>query len=300
MTASATSYPIYTHGEIMDFRKAVASMPGLRQGPKLLFNAIVSNIKVDKGCALITDDQLAVDYGCADRTTIYRHRKKLLKAGVIGFKPGRFKQMSTYWISLTPQRRDDMLTMRSDRRNEARTVAKASAEARYAALRNAAEEEKAEIDSVALSAETATQSGSQNCNTATLRNCSTSFPSITPYEGLTDRKEETCTRETQPSKPDPNIAIPIAEPSVGREHGIEIPTWLTDDDRQRGAHDVDRYLDRVSDEAGVSVHEAEAALGDELHRMRLRVAIFPGDNIHAFKRIDRTVADIARWRHAAE
>jgi hypothetical protein len=199
---SKAEYHIYSHGEIMEFRKAVAAMPELRQGPKALFNAIASAILIAKGNAIRTDDQLAVDIGCKDRTTVYRHRKRLLEARVIGFTPGRFQQSSIYWIAMTPMRRDEIISAKIDKATAARSRAKASSDARYVAIRRKDRpkvqhcgEQALQRSEKSLCQESATQWKAKNCNTATLQDCSTSSLQELPTSRLSDRRVSSYTRE---------------------------------------------------------------------------------------------------------
>lgn len=310
MAQPPQEYPLYSHGEILDFRKAVGSMTELRPGPKALFNAVAAAIRTDKGNAVLTDDQLVVDYGCQDRTTIYRNRLKLIEAGVLGYVPGRFKQASVYWIILSPAKRDDLLARRTDKKIENRAQARASSDARMSALRSVAkpklqhsEEDEMQHSAMRLREGIATQCEPKICNTATLQGCSTSLPTNTPYKRLTVEKVSSYVhaREVVPMlRHVDEERARQASPTM--EFEVEVPAWLTPEERLRGAVEINGYIARKANEAGLSSDQVDMALGDRLSRMALGISIFPGDNIGNFRKVDAFIASLLREEtmHAAE
>lgn len=288
--ASSTADAKTFTGWKLDYLKAACADPRLSAGNFRLMFRVMSAVNAGTKVAVLGDDTIQDDVaGFKEQGTCRKHRKRIAEVGYWKFRPGSGANATEYtFLEMPAAAVMTGLQEQRSKRHEKRKRRKSD----YLLNRRDPSMQTAPSDQGDPSAQAAPIEREQSIQTGGEQSIRTAgavcvdgyTPSVTPstIQEAADQKVSSYAHAREEMK----------EPVC--EFGIEVPEWLTSEERFRGAEEISGYIARKAKAAGVGVDEVDMALGDRLSRMALEIAIFPGDNIANFRKVDAVIASLLR------
>lgn len=296
----------------LDLQHRVMSDPRVTDGQFRMFCLVLHTVNQHTGIAAIGNKKITDEVpSCSSESTAKANRKKLATLGYWTFKPGTGRIATEYKINWEAGAEvDAMLAVRAEaRETERREKDRAWRKHRAGGVvhdplnegggvvHDGVNQAGGRLDTGGGGVESDPQPVMQD-TPYTLQTPST-------IQEAHDIKVSTRASDLDETPPSERVILATigevidfidAHPStpVGRAG-----EGLSDADLDRGERVITGHIEQASREAGLTIEEATAAIGDELAKMKRAVAEFPGDEGRAVRRIRRLLRDADGARNAA-
>ncbi|OYW59627.1 MAG: hypothetical protein B7Z40_21290 [Bosea sp. 12-68-7] len=301
-------------GRMREMERAVRAMADVNGTQFKLFTAVTQGMNEETGEFFCRDEVMCVTCGVNRRQSLSEARAALAKKRLIEFDPGRPGKATVYRLPMSDNVLLDHLASLTDDKIEARLLAEMDRSRRNGvrksgrrkgdAVENSRPEKRTPNVAVSGFADAKNDVGVRFGVPSASAKADTLLPQHTPQDSAHANKVSTRGESENESPPsEPVILATIGEVIDFIDAHPSKPTGrageLSKSDLARGERVITDHIERASREAGLTVEEAAAVIGDELAKMKRAIAEFPGDEGRAGRRIRRLLRDAKAARDAA-
>lgn len=276
-------------GKMRELERVVRAMPDVGAPAFRLFSAITQGMNEEDGRFICRDEVMAVACGARRRQSLSSARAALAKKHLISFEPGRPGKATVYRIALSDDDLLDLIGALSDRKKEAKMLADRD-QPRRIGVKKTVRKKGVEVG-VGQAAIEGAASRKADAN---------SEIGVKGTVPTASRKPDTLHPQPTPSFSAYGAELDSVGPvSIERTAPAAVPDCISQDDVRRGEEAVSSHLREACEKLGFTIGEGTSAIGDELQRMKIAVAEFPGDEVAAKRRIWRVLTRAREARDAA-
>lgn len=279
-------------GRMREMERAVRAMADVTGTQFKLFTAVTQGMNEETGEFYCQDEVMCVACGVRRRQSLSEARAALAEKRLIEFEPGRPGKATVYLLPMSDNTLLDLLASLGGGKIEARLAAavdrprrngvRKSGRGEGGVMNNRRPEKRTQDGAASAKTDTKNDHGVRFGVPSASAKTDTLHPQHTPQDSAADNQVTSSTHARE------EVLAPVSE------FGVQVPSHLTAEARLRGAEDINRYIARKAKAAGIGADEVDMALGDRLSRMALEIAIFPGDNLANFRKVDAVIASLLR------